>query len=147
MDANVRGESKQLRQGVGLKIFKELIMASKHLKFIASHLLTALALVAVASPVWSFDSSEAEQQLKANNCVKCHAVDRKKDGPAYRDVAAKFRTQPDAEKKVIYHITSGEMVKLPDGHEERHKKIKSNNEQQLQNLARWILSLEGGTKY
>jgi cytochrome c len=147
MHANAQGESKQLRQGVGLKLSKELIMASKNLKFTANRLFAVLALVAVASPAWSFDSSEAEQQLKANSCVKCHAVDRKKDGPAYRDVAAKFRSQPDAEKKVIYHITSGEMVKLPDGHEERHKKIKSNNEQQLQNLARWILSLEGGTKY
>jgi cytochrome c len=105
------------------------------------------AALSVAAPAWAVDGAAAEQQLKSNNCTKCHAVDRKKDGPAYRDVAAKFRPEPDAETKVIHHMTSGEKVKLPDGHEEAHKKIKTADEAQLKNLAQWILSLEGGTKY
>jgi cytochrome c len=93
------------------------------------------------------DAAQAEKLLKDSNCVKCHAVDRKKDGPAYRDVAAKFRTEPDPEDKVMHHITSGEMVKFPDGHEERHKKVKTDDVELRKNLVRWILSLEGGTKY
>jgi cytochrome c len=110
--------------------------------------MTVLAtLLTGAVPVWAVDAASAQEQLKSNNCVKCHAPDRKKDGPAYRDVAAKFRDEADAEKKIIHHMTSGEMIKLPDGHEERHKKIKTNDEAQLKNLAAWILSLEGGTKY
>ena len=122
-------------------------MESRALIYVASRLVALSALVAIASPAWSFDAAAAELQVKNNNCVKCHAVDRKKDGPAYRDVAAKLRAEPDAEKKVVFHITSGEKVKLPDGHEERHKKIKSDDEEQVKNVARWILSLEGGTKY
>jgi cytochrome c len=98
-------------------------------------------------PAQAIDAGAAEQQLKSNNCVKCHAADRKKDGPAYRDVAAKFRPEPDAEQKIIHHMTAGNKVKLPDGHEETHKKIKTTDETQLKNLAQWILSLEGGTKY
>ena len=122
-------------------------MESRALVFVASRLVALSALAALAVPAWAIDAAAAELQVKNNNCVKCHAVDRKKDGPAYRDVAAKLRAEPDAEKKVVYHITSGEKVKLPDGHEERHKKIKADDEEQVKNVARWILSLEGGTTY
>ena len=123
-------------------------MAIKTRNFAARrHIALAALVLGAAAPAWAIDAAAAEQLLKTNNCVKCHAVDRKKDGPAYRDVAAKFRTEADAEKKVIYHVTSGELVKFADGHEERHKKIKTNDEEQLKNLARWILALEGGTKY
>jgi cytochrome c len=113
----------------------------------AARLAALIAGAALCPAAWPVDGSAAEQQLKTNNCVKCHAADRKKDGPAYRDVAAKFRPEPDAEKKLIHHMTSGEKVKLPDGHEENHKKIKTSDEAELKNLAQWILSLEGGTKY
>jgi cytochrome c len=98
-------------------------------------------------PARAIDAPGAEQLVKDNNCFKCHTVDRKKDGPAYRDVAAKFRGQEDAQSKLIQHMTSGEKVKFPDGHEERHKKIKVQDDAQLQNVAAWIMSLEGGTKY
>jgi cytochrome c len=95
----------------------------------------------------ALDAPAAEKLVKDNNCFKCHTVDRKKDGPAYRDVAAKFRGQDDAQARLILHMTSGEKVKFPDGHEERHKKVKAEDEAQIQNLAAWIMSLEGGTKY
>ena len=109
---------------------------------------TGVMLVLLAPcPARSVDAAAAERAIKDNNCIKCHAVERKKDGPAYRDVAAKFRGEPDAEDKVIHHITSGEMVKFADGHEEHHKKIKLSGEEDLRNVSRWILSLEGGNKY
>jgi cytochrome c len=100
-----------------------------------------------AARVWSIDAAAVEQLLKDNKCTKCHAIERKKDGPAYRDVSAKFRAKPDAEAALIHHLTSGEMVKFADGHEERHKKLKPDDPQTLQTVARWILSLEGGSAY
>ena len=93
------------------------------------------------------DVAAAEALAKKSNCLKCHSVDKKKDGPAYRDVAAKFKGMPDAEAKLTHHITSGEKVKFPDGHEEEHKKIKTKDPAEIKNLLAWILSLEGGTKY
>jgi cytochrome c len=99
------------------------------------------------SVVWAIDAPAAEQLINQNKCTKCHTVDRKKDGPAYRDVAAKFRAEADAESKVLHHITAGEMVKFPDGHKERHKKLKADDPAEVKNVANWILSLEGGTKY
>lgn len=44
-------------------------------------------------------------------------------------------------------VTSGEKVKFPDGHEEKHKTVKTSNPAEIENLVHWILSLPGGTKY
>ena len=109
--------------------------------------LAGAAVLVSAIPVWALDAAAAERLVNDNKCVKCHAVDRKKDGPAYRDVAAKFHGEAEAEAKVLHHITSGEMVKFPDGHQEHHKKIKVDDPEEAKNVARWILSLPGGTKY
>ncbi|HYM34898.1 MAG TPA: hypothetical protein VET48_05840, partial [Steroidobacteraceae bacterium] len=59
---------------------------------------------------------------------------------------AKYKGNPDAEAKLIYHITSGEKVKFEDGHEEEHKIVKTKDQKEIKNLVDWILSLEGGTK-
>ena len=93
------------------------------------------------------DAVAAQDLAKASGCFKCHGVDKKKDGPALRAAAAKFKPKGDAEDKLIYHVTSGERVKFPDGHEEDHKKVKTSDPNQTKNLVRWILSLEGGTTY
>lgn len=42
-----------------------------------------------------------------NYCGMCHAIDHKVVGPAWKNVAAKYRGKPDAEKTVISHITHG----------------------------------------
>jgi cytochrome c len=103
-----------------------------------------LPLPAAAAPV---DAAAAEALMLDSGCNKCHKIDKKKDGPAYRDVAAKYRGKPDAEATLTHHVTSGEMVKFDDGHEEQHKKVKAKNPEQVKNIVNWILSMEGGKKY
>lgn len=44
---------------------------------------------------------------KAKNCLGCHAVDTKVIGPAFRDVAAKYKGQKGAEAKLVASITKG----------------------------------------
>jgi cytochrome c len=97
-------------------------------------------------PASALDADAAQTLARQSGCFKCHAVDKKKDGPAYRDVAAKYKGNAEAEAKLIHHITSGERVKFPDGHEEDHKIVKSKDPAEIKNLVDWILSLEGGTK-
>ena len=111
--------------------------------------LAGLALVAMGTTkgAQAANAVAAQDLAKASGCFKCHGIDKKKDGPALRDAAAKFGGRPDAEDKLIYHITSGERVKFPDGHEEDHKKVKTKDPAEQRNLVQWILSLEGGTKY
>lgn len=45
--------------------------------------------------------------LKKNNCLACHSMDKKLVGPAYKDVAAKYRGQADAEAKLADKVAKG----------------------------------------
>lgn len=60
--------------------------------------------------VSAFTSQAAMASLdlaKAKNCLACHAVDTKLVGPAYKDVAAKYAGQKDAEGKLVQKIMKG----------------------------------------
>lgn len=92
--------------------------------------------VALAADV---DEAAAQALLKKSECGKCHAVDKKKDGPSFHETATKLKGKPDAEAEVFKHITSEPMVKI-DGKEEKHKAVKSTDEAEIKNLVRWILS-------
>jgi cytochrome c len=89
------------------------------------------------------DVDAAKALARQSNCFKCHGVEKGKDGPAWKDVSAKYRAKPgfDAEARLIEHITSGEKVKFKDGHEEEHTVVKSKDKAAIKNLVDWILSL------
>lgn len=78
---------------------------------------------------------------RQNSCFKCHSVDKKKDGPSYREVAAKYRGRADAEAKLYRHVTAGALVKFQDGSEDNHKIIDTKDDAEIKNLIGWILSL------
>lgn len=121
--------------------------ASRRLAARLTAITLCTATLAVPLDARATNPAAAEDLAQASGCFKCHTVAKKKDGPAYRDVAAKYKEVADAEDKLIYHITSGEMVKFDDGHEEHHKKVKARSADEARNLVRWILAQEGGTKY
>ncbi|WP_353134102.1 c-type cytochrome [Limnohabitans sp.] len=65
--------------------------------------LTTIALIAFASTgAWA-----NADLAKNNNCMACHAVDKKIVGPAYKDVAKKYAGQPDAEATLAKSIKAG----------------------------------------
>ena len=70
----------------------------KHMPLV---LLTLISL-ACAGPVLA-----SEAMAKADGCMNCHAVDTKKVGPAFKDVAAKYKGKADAEATLTAKITSG----------------------------------------
>lgn len=90
------------------------------------------------------DAEAAKALAKKNDCLKCHAIDKTKKGPAYKKIAAKYKgkDKAEAQRKMIENITTGPRVKLEDGTEEDHKIIKTKDEKELKNLVDWILSLE-----
>lgn len=94
---------------------------------------------------FAVDADAAKMLARQNGCFKCHTIEnnpaKQKDGPPWSKVAAKYRGKSGAEAKLIHHITSGERVKFPDGHEEDHKIIKTKDMTQIKNLIDWILSL------
>jgi cytochrome c len=101
----------------------------------------AIATILLAGPAGAadFDAGQAEDTLERNKCLKCHSIDKKKEGPPYKEVAKKYRSKGDGEKKIRTHLTTAPLVEI-DGVEEEHKVIKVKNEAELLNLIRWILA-------
>ena len=44
---------------------------------------------------------------KSKNCLGCHATDQKKVGPAFKDVAAKYKGDKNAEATIIAKLKEG----------------------------------------
>lgn len=87
------------------------------------------------------DPDAAKAFAKQNNCFRCHGVDKDKDGPAWNKIGPKFKGDPKGEEKLLHHLSSGETAKFPDGHEEAHMILKSDDQKEIKNLVDWILSL------
>jgi cytochrome c len=52
-------------------------------------------------------AADAQQLLKDKACLSCHQLDKKLVGPAYKDVAAKYKTRKDAEAYLVKKILGG----------------------------------------
>lgn len=85
------------------------------------------------------DDAAAEALAKKSKCFNCHAIDKKKDAPPYKEIAAKYKGKPDAEQKLFTHLTTNPKVKV-DGKEESHDSPKTKNDAEVRNLVSWILS-------
>lgn len=96
-------------------------------------------LSSLPSLAWAVDADAAQALLRSSGCLKCHAVDKAKEGPAYKDVASKYKGKADAEQKLYTHLSTVTKVKV-DGKEEEHAALKTSNEAEIKNVAQWILS-------
>lgn len=65
-----------------------------------------LVCLAVGSLVSNVALANADL-AKAKNCMACHAVGNKLVGPAFKDVAAKYAGQKDAEDKLSQKVLKG----------------------------------------
>ena len=52
-------------------------------------------------------AADAQQLLKDKACLSCHQLDSKLVGPAYKDVAAKYKSRKDAEAYLVSKIKGG----------------------------------------
>jgi cytochrome c len=93
----------------------------------------------VAAPV---DVKAAETLAQQSRCMKCHAVDAKKEGPAWKDVATKYLGSVGAEQRLYSHVTTGRKARFDDGHDESHPIVKTSDPDRINNLVNWILSLK-----
>ena len=60
--------------------------------------------VLAASPGYAQSGADV---LKAKGCLNCHDMDKKKVGPAYKDVAAKYKGKQGAEAQLVAKIKEG----------------------------------------
>ena len=100
------------------------------------------AILVAAAAVAALASNAAlanEQLAKEKNCLACHAVDHKVVGPAYKDVAAKYKGDKSAEGKLATKIMKGGggvwgQVPMPANPQV--------SEAEAHKLTQWILSLK-----
>jgi cytochrome c len=62
-------------------------------------LLSAGVAVAVATALYATGAAadpKGEELIKKDGCTACHSIDKKIVGPAYKDVANKYRNDPKA---------------------------------------------------
>ena len=96
--------------------------------------LRALATLALATA----PAAWADQALATSkNCMTCHMVDKKVLGPAFKDVAAKYKGDKAAPGRLATKIMEGGggvwgVVKMPSNPQV--------NEAEARKLAAWVLS-------
>jgi cytochrome c len=76
---------------------------------------------------------------KSKNCFGCHAVANKVLGPAYKDVAAKYAGQKDAEDKLVKKVMKGGSGVWGTAAMPANPQV---NEAEAHTLVKWILSLK-----
>ena len=104
------------------------------------YLLSApLLLLVTAMPAWSLDEASAEALARKSGCLKCHGIDKKKDGPALKEIAIKYKGKADAVAKLNTHLTTSPKVKIEDK-EEEHEQLKTKDAAEIKNVIAWILS-------
>ena len=98
-------------------------------------LLSACALAIVAlSPA---AASQELAQKKA--CMACHGIDKKIVGPAYLDVAKKYKGQKDAEAKLVQKIIKGGSGNWGTMPMPANGQV---NEAEATQLVKWIMALK-----
>ena len=80
-----------------------------------------------------------EQLATKNACTACHSVDKKLVGPAYKDVAAKYRAEKGAEAKLVEKVKKGSVgvwgqVPMPPN--------AAVSDADAATLVKWILSIK-----
>jgi cytochrome c len=96
--------------------------------------LAALGLALAAAP-----AAANEELAKKSACTTCHAIDKKTVGPAYKDVAAKYRGNAGAEKMLIEKVKNGGVgtwgqIPMPPNAGVKDEDVTT--------LVKWVLSLK-----
>ncbi|WP_394790867.1 c-type cytochrome [Rhodoferax sp.] len=98
-------------------------------------LLNAIPMLALLA--YTGQAAANEALARKNDCMGCHAVAVQLVGPAYKDVAAKYKGDPEAVAKLVKSIREGSTGVWGQLAMPAHPKI---SEADLQKLATWVLS-------
>ena len=67
-----------------------------------------LSTIAVVGSLMVAGQASANQALaQKSGCLACHSIDKKVLGPAFKDVAAKYKGDKSAEAKLIAKVKAG----------------------------------------
>jgi cytochrome c len=67
-----------------------------------------LLVTCLTAGIFVSNTASANADLaKAKNCIACHAAANKVVGPSYKDIAAKYAGQAEAENKLVQKVMKG----------------------------------------
>lgn len=93
----------------------------------------------IAPGAQALDDDGVQALMKKSNCLKCHSLDKKKEGPTFKETSAKYKGKADGPQKVYTHLTTNPEVEV-DGKKEKHDNLKTKNDADIKDVVKWILS-------
>jgi cytochrome c len=96
----------------------------------------AIVLVVAAAGVLAAGVGYAQsgaEVVKAKGCLGCHEVDKKKVGPSFKDISAKYSGNKDAEGNIVKGLKDGKMA------DKAHPKSAA-SDTELKAAAQYVLS-------
>jgi cytochrome c len=103
-------------------------------------MMKSACLAAIAASIAIFPAAANEALAQKSGCMACHAIDKKIVGPAYKEVAAKYRGDKGAEAKLVEKVKKGgqgvwgQVPMPPNSPMVKDEDIKA--------LVKWVLSLK-----
>ena len=102
-------------------------------KFAVAAFVGACGMLTIAAPAFA-----SQQLAKDKNCLACHALDKKLVGPSYKDIAAKYKGDKNAQAVLVKKVRDGGVgvwgqIPMPANPQV--------NEQEAQALVKWVLSM------
>ena len=91
-------------------------------------MIVALTTLALAASGAAF-AQDQSALAKSSGCLNCHAVDTKKMGPSFKDVAAKYKGKADAEATLVAEISGAK----------GHPAVKASPDD-IKSLVKWVLA-------
>lgn len=95
------------------------------MKMIVTSVIVSIGLLAAPGV-----ASAQEALAKSSGCLNCHAVDTKKMGPSFKEIAAKYKGKADAAAKLETSLTSAK----------GHPAVKASADD-VKSLVKWILAM------
>ena len=127
-----------------LNLGVRMVLSAKPAQADAPQQPTSTAPVAGVAEVPQTSSLAGQALVQASDCLRCHGMDRRYVGPSFRQIADRYRAQPDAANYLARKIREGSVGKWGRTVMPRHPQV---TEVQAQAMALWVLGLpiaEGG---
>ena len=84
----------------------------------------------VAAGIAAAGTANAQEALaKSSGCLNCHDIATKKIGPAFKEVAAKYKGKADAEAMLVAKLAEAK----------GHPEVKAKGDD-LKSLVKWVLT-------
>lgn len=93
--------------------------------------------LAAAAALTALPAAADEALAKSKGCTACHGIDKKIVGPAYKDVAKKYKGDKDAQAKLAQSVVKGSQGKWGSVPMPPNKVT----DDEAKKLAAWVLSL------